>query len=561
MINIDKKIQELLKENADLKNQIKSLKRNKKYWIVRETWKDNIEKQEKVVLQCQNELPILENIEKNKVTTKWVFTNNILIEWDNYHSLSILSYTHKWIIDMIYIDPPYNTWSKDFFYNDSYVDKEDEYKHSKWLNFMSVRLRLAKDLLSKNWVAFISIDDNEFAKLKMLCDEIFWEDKVDVMIWRKSWDSRDWKMKNTTTFRKDHEYIIICFKNIKKLNKLSEVPNFQNDYDNPDNDPRWPYKAGSISRTEVASNPKHKNYYTVISPAWKKFKRQFDIPYELFMELHKDNRIYWWKKWDAVPSLKIFIFEQRFITPYSILLNKGTTTDWTKELNDILKWDYSFMRPKPISLIKTLIQLWTKKNSIILDFFAWSWTTWHATMLLNSEDGWNRQYILCTNNEWNICSNVCYPRIKKIIEWYTDTGNKKVNWLKGNLKYYKTAFVENKSTDRARRELVKKSTDMLCLAEWTFDLIEKSDLERCIFENKEKIVAIIYDDTTINSCVSKLNKQEKPITIYQFSYNNEVDIEPYKKLTSTYQTKAIPDVLLKAYQNVFNKTFKILNNR
>jgi adenine-specific DNA-methyltransferase len=138
---------------------IKGLKRRKKFGLV---WE---EKPEKVVGLCDTELPVIEEVTKKAISKSKDKANNIIIEGDNYHSLSVLNYTHAGKIDVIYIDPPYNTGSNDFIYNDRYVDKEDGYRHSKWLSFMGNRLRLAKSLLSKQGVIFISIDDNEVAQL------------------------------------------------------------------------------------------------------------------------------------------------------------------------------------------------------------------------------------------------------------------------------------------------------------------------------------------------------------------------------------------------------------
>lgn len=397
--------EEMSKE--DLIVYIKSLNEDRtgKYGMI---W-DREKEPEKVVIDCNKKIPILKAKEKYDIISNIDNQTNLLIEGDNFHSLSVLNYTHNGKIDVIYIDPPYNTKGKDFIYNDKYVDPEDGYRHSKWLNFMDKRLKLAKELLSENGIMFISIDDNEFIQLKMLCSSIFGEANTDIMIWRKSGVGRDGKMKNTTTFRKDHEYIIVCYNGEKTLNKIYELPNFINTYPNPDNDPRGPYKAGSISRTSKASNVNHKNYYTVISPSGKKITRQFDISKEEFDRLNEDvlinedgkevSRIYWGAKGDSVPAIKTFINEYRSITPYSMLLNKGTTTDGTKELNRILGGDYTSMRPKPSSLIKTLIQLASNKDSIILDFFAGSGTTGQAVLELNKEDNGRRSFILCTNNE------------------------------------------------------------------------------------------------------------------------------------------------------------------
>jgi DNA modification methylase len=419
----------LQKEIDRLKKSIKKQRYGLVWMDVPEAFEDDVE----------NKLPILKEIPDLAIKTDDGKPQHILIEGDNYHALTCLNYTHKGKIDVIYIDPPYNTGSDGFRYKDkriiskfpdgTEVPKDHPFRHSYWLSFMRKRLELAKELLKDDGVMFISIDDNELGNLVLLCSEIFQKDDlIDVMVWKKSGFGRDGKMKNTTTFRKDHEYLISCFKKEKRLNKILELPEFQNVYSNSDDDPRGPYKAGSISRREDASNEKHKNYYTVISPSGKKFTRQFDIPQEEFEKLNTDilitnkekkvSRIYWGKNNDAVPSIKIFINEERAITPYSVLLTKGSTTEGTKEVSEILNRDCQDLRPKPTKLIETLIQLATPKNGIVLDFFAGTGTTGHATMKLNIKDGGNRQFIIATNNENKICSDVCYPRIKNCIKGY-----------------------------------------------------------------------------------------------------------------------------------------------
>ena len=247
-------LEEMTKEELVQYIEELSEEKNGKYGLV---W-DKEKEPEKIVEECDKYIPVLKEIRDKDINDGG--ESNIIIEGDNFHSLSVLNYTHKEAIDVIYIDPPYNTGNNDFVYNDKFIDLEDGYRHSKWLNFMDKRLKLAKNLMSENGVMFISIDDNEAIQLKMLCNKIFGENNTDIMIWRKSGVGRDGKMKNTTTFRKDHEYIVVCYKGEKVLNKIIETPNFVNTYPNPDKDPRGPYKAGSISRTEEASNPNHKNY-------------------------------------------------------------------------------------------------------------------------------------------------------------------------------------------------------------------------------------------------------------------------------------------------------------
>ena len=249
-------------------------------------------------------------------------------------------------------------------------------------------------------VIFISIDDNEQANLKLLCDEVFGGMNLDAFVWHKSGEGRYGKMKNTTTFRKDHEYILVAYKNINELNKLWDYPKFQNTYSNPDNDRRGIYKAGSISKREDASNPNHKNFYTVTSPSGKEYTRQFDVSKYKFEKLDSEKRIYWGKNLDSVPALKIFIHERRFVTPSS-LLKFGSTNEGTEELNNLFPENINAqnIRPKPSSLLFSLIQLATNKNDIILDFFAGSGTTGEAVMKLNAEDGGNRKYVLVQLDE------------------------------------------------------------------------------------------------------------------------------------------------------------------
>ncbi|MBL7131874.1 MAG: site-specific DNA-methyltransferase [Candidatus Omnitrophica bacterium] len=162
--------------------RIKTLEKRKKYGLV---WED---KKEDVVEQCKKQLPILKEVKSKEIITDKDKPTNLLIEGDNYHALSVLNYTHAKKVDVIYIDPPYNTGNKDFIFNDRYVDSEDGYRHSKWLSFMEKRLKLVKDLLKDTGVIFISIDDNEMAQLKLLMDspDLFGEKNfICDLLWKK----------------------------------------------------------------------------------------------------------------------------------------------------------------------------------------------------------------------------------------------------------------------------------------------------------------------------------------------------------------------------------------
>ena len=175
--------------NGEKSALIELLRKQKKYGLV---WED---KPEDVEERLREELPVLiEDTGKAIISEEADAPNHILIEGDNLEALTALAYTHEGQIDIIYIDPPYNTGNKDFVYNDQFVDKEDSYRHSKWLSFMAKRLRIAKQLLSDKGVIFISIDDNEQAQLKLLCDEIFGEKNfVSKFDWRKKTGANDAK--------------------------------------------------------------------------------------------------------------------------------------------------------------------------------------------------------------------------------------------------------------------------------------------------------------------------------------------------------------------------------
>lgn len=366
------------------------------------------------------------------------YPKNIIIRGDNLDVLKILKSAYSEKIKMIYIDPPYNTTNENFIYPDNFrqdykkileevglieidengeeVESEDlkffkniqgSRTHSGWLSFMLPRLKLARDLLKEDGVIFISIDDNEQANLKLLCDEIFGEDNfVACLIWRKIEEntSSGGTMKITKTFRKDHEYIFCYAKQNGEFltNKYLELPNFENEYKNLDNDPRGEFKAGSIS---MKGNKNSAKYYEIETPSGKKYSRVWRITKDEFIKLDKDKRIYYGKNGDAVPQIKIFINEERPVTPTTIFENLDSAFEASEYLKDLFNVSDSenpiFSNPKPVNLMKRILEVATSKNSndIILDFFAGSGTTAQAVMELNAEDKGNREFILVQIDE------------------------------------------------------------------------------------------------------------------------------------------------------------------
>lgn len=417
--------------------ELEKFKKQKKYGLA---WED---KPEQIALMCKEKLPVLMEDKSKEITTDLSQPTNILIEGDNYHALSVLNFTHKGKIDVIYIDPPYNTGNEEFIYNDKIVDKEDAYRHSKWLSFMEKRLKLAKNLLSSNGVIFISIDDNELYQLKLLMDEIFGEENfVCNFIWnKKTGRQNDAKFVSVNT-----EYILCYFKNKNygKINLLPRTEELNKTYSNPDNDPRGPWSSVTLQ----AKSGREKDVYTITFPngvTWKPPKGTYPkFSKEKLLELYYDNRIWFGKNGKNVPRLKKFLSEvKQGLVPNTLLLPNevGNTQRAKEEFKSILP-DVKFDNPKPKDLIKFFLSIGSNKNSIILDFFAGSGTTGHAVLELNKEDGGNRTFILVTNNENNICIEVCYPRLKKVIQGYNNNKGYWIEGLGGNLKYFKTDFVD-----------------------------------------------------------------------------------------------------------------------
>jgi len=504
-----------------------------------------------------NKFPVLKEVKVKEILTNKERTVNLLIEGDNYHSLAVLNFTHKNKIDVIYIDPPYNTGNKDFIFNDNYVDKEDPWRHSKYLTFMEKRLTLAKNLLKKDGVMFISIDDNEFAQLKLLTDEIFNEKNfiIDVI-----WNSRK-SVSSDAIVSLNHNHTLLYAKDIdvlreviKKSNKF-KLPAQEEKFSNPDDDlrGRWvadPFEAAGVRKnlSYAIKNPKTGNiYYPVKGRHWAVLEEEY-------IKLLKDNRIVFGKNGKGKPSRKRFLSDAmgKGLTPKSIWDDVGTTTNGTQELEDILG-EKKFNNPKPVSLMRRILELTTDKNSVVLDFMAGSGTTGHAVLEANKEDGGHRSFILCTNNENNICTKVCYPRISKVIKGYQNLKNEKIDGLGGNLKYLKTDFVGAQPTDKNKRDLVNNSAEMICMREDFFDLIEDKELSFRIYKKDNKYLGIVFDEDSIDDFKKAVNKLNGEFIIYCFSYNEAPPEKEFEDFKNKHKLEPIPEIILKVYREIFKK--------
>ena len=420
----------------------------KKYGLI---WEKH---EERVDRELETKIPTFEEVKDKEIISNKEDKFNFLLEGDNLHSLYLLEKTHKGLIDVIYIDPPYNTGKKnEWKYNDSWIDENDGYRHSKWISFMYRRLELASSLLSKNGVIFISIDEHEVSQLSLLCQEIFDETNLDYMIWQKT-DSkvdRNTNAKVIKRFKNIHETVLVCYKNKNntEFKKMMKLPEWKNKQTNPDNDPRGAWSSGIISYEEGHKNEDKASpyYYSIVTPSGKTYTRHWFVLKEEFEKLRADNRIFFPKNGDGVPRLKTFEKEEKEYYMESILRGVGTSSTAKDELIELFGNREIFDTPKPTKMIKELIRVASNKNSIILDFFAGSGTTAQAVLELNREDKGNRKFILCTNNENNICKDITYQRIKTVITGKRKDGSKYSEGIKANLKYYKCTYIPRINTE------------------------------------------------------------------------------------------------------------------
>ena len=528
------------------------LRTQKKYGLV---WED---KPEDVEERLCDELPVLAEVKERALVSDCKDApNHILIEGDNLEALTTLAYTHAGKIDVIYIDPPYNTGNKDFVYNDSFVDREDTYRHSKWLSFMSRRLRIAKQLLSDKGVIFISIDDNEQAQLKLLCDEVFQQNNY---IGEFAWQKRKGGGNDSAYIAIDHEYILVYANSTSSLDEKWRIPyeaEYLKRYNKEDAHGRFYYDT--LSRPGL-NNP---IIYDVVCPDGFVIKNgTWQISEETFKtELSNGNVDFIKNKQGGYTVVHKVRIPQKGRVIRSII-NDVSNKNAADEMFDILGNKKAFSNPKPQNLIYKFIQLCSKNKSTILDFFAGSGTTLHAVMQLNAEDGGHRQCILVTNNENNICEEVTYERNRRVIQGYTNAKGEQVAGLTGNsLRYYKTDFVSRSRSVQNMRRLVNLSTDMLCMKE---DLYAEQPAfcgERThkgifrYFSDGGRHMLVIYREEAISRLAELIGGTdvEGKIKIYVFSPSEDPWAGAFGEVEDKVELCALPAAIYNAYRRVLPK--------
>ena len=552
-------IEKLKKEVEKLKKENLDLKKKKKFglvWEEREKEKNIDDGEYYPYLVKKGNAFGFDNNETNK---------NILIEGDNYHALEILQYTHKEKIDVIYIDPPYNTGKKkEFKYGDSWIDKNSGYKHSYWLSFINKRLEIAKNLLSKDGLILISIDENEYARLKLLCDDIFTSSNfIGSFVKKISGGKNDSK-----TIKVNHEYLL-CYKRTEKatihLNieytKKDETRSLQKDGDNEERFNRenlWYPIYANIKTKEISLEFK-KDMIEIFPIKNDGLERYWRWEYDTAVKRINELRLTKTKFDDGKIKYDIGVFTPkgtRKELPWNSFISDFSAGGGT-QLKEVLGKKIAGMYPKNLDYIKWICNLSVKKNPIILDFFAGSGTTGQALEELKKDISShieNPKYILITNNENNICEEVCYQRIKK--------ANEKYNY-NSNLEYLKTELLKydsQKHSDLDIKEfMVDKLIEIIKVREACFKLdeINKFLLK---FAHINKSVYVLQDiykmkKNDYDEVVSILKDDEKDkINIYILSMSNhEHYINKISKAHKNITFEPLPESFLKILRKIERK--------
>src|SRR3990167_8506392 len=513
--------------------------------------------------------------------------HNVLIEGDNYHALSVLSYTHKGKINVIYIDPPYNTGSDGFRYHDKRIAKEfpngvevpadHPYRYTYWLSFMEKRLRLASELLKQGGVVFISIDDNEQANLKILSDKIFGERNFVACI---TVHSNPRGRQSSAHVAPTHEYLLVYLKG-EDAQIMGEKLTSERKKEYKYEDQLGHYREIGLrlrgGRATAAESPtlhfplyinpksrdilleKSKGLVEVIPKfengtlgtwRWSKKKILSDMGYLLARPVRTKTG----ERWDIFQ--KDYLTEDKTLKVKSVWLDKEINYDNAADEIKSIFGNKVFNYAKPIALIKKIVGIAGDSNSVILDFFAGSGTTGHKVLELNKEDGGNRRFILCTNNEGDICEKITYERLKRVMKGYTTPSKEKVAGLGGNLKYLKTAFVpkhvEYGLTDEARLDLTRRANLLLALKENTFTPVESADRYE-VFSSPNRITGIYFteDKVQLDEMLKSLKTKAKgkTVVVYIFSWEKgsyKAGFEDYPD----FHFEDIPEPILDVYRSI-----------
>jgi len=571
---------ELINHIHELEKQLK----DNKYGLY---WDKSIES-EHVIAKCKTNIPILIKEDNLCITTDTDADTHILIEGDNFHALTTLNMMcgNEGFVDVIYIDPPYNTGNDDFRYNDKYVNEDDGYRHSKWISFMHDRLQLARKLLKDTGLIFISINEHEFAQLKLLCDKVFGEKNFINCMPRRTKSSG----KTTKNISVNHDYLLV-YEKIKNNSVIVGLPHVDKGFKHKDEyvaergkyklnqtldydglsygksmdypielDGHTLYPGGSYEKYIERQNGNHEKKDWIWR--WSKDKYEFGLK-NGFIELKPGRerlRIYT-KTYlnaeiqkDGKNGYKIaFKDRTKPLSSIEFVESKYSNDNAKKDLKKIFE-NPNFNYPKPVELLKTIIRICGHKDAVIMDFFAGSGTTAQAVLEMNKEDNGHRKIILCTNNEDNICYDVTYPRIKTVITGYRQDGSEYSEGIPSNLIFYKTDFIMNsQDTDQAKYSLVEKVDELLCIKEETYVAKERTDQ----FSHYESfsggkhtfIYSDYYSAEPFSDFIKLIDSVDGEKVVYMFSTDNIIDEKLFENINNL-TVKPIPSKIYDIYKEI-----------
>ena len=529
--------------NEEKSQMLALLNENKIYGLV---WEKSTEDAWEMM---KDYVPVLKEDESKRIDHGSENPNHILIEGDNLNALTALSYTHEGKIDVIYIDPPYNTGNKDFIYNDIFIDRDDEFRHSQWISFIQRRLKIAKKLLKDDGTIWISIDENELFNLKMICDSIFSENNFRSLITViANPGGRDYG-----GIAKQTEYILVYGRS--ECSEIQKVPDASHVFDMKD---EWgPFELRELRNRNTKFNdgnrpnlcyPFYVNPNSIDEHGLYSIALEPDEHYSIKVMPLKSRGIQtvwrWGKEEKSRMNLNInikgklkndgtFMIVEKYRDESVMIKNvwldkKFRTEQGSLQIKAIIgegKFDY----PKPLEIPHLILNTSKNKETVVLDFFAGSGTTLHATMQLNAEDGGHRQCILVTNNENNICEEVTYERNKRVIEGYTTPKGELVEGLKdNNLRYFKVDFATREKTHQQNKELFRLLKDIICIKDDVYreqhqfgslSLAGKEKLLQFFAENGKQVL-MVYDARVIPYLVNEIEKMDitdSPIMIDVFA--------------------------------------------
>lgn len=572
---MSKKLEDYSKD--ELIEAVRHLQKRKKFGLV---WEH---KPEDVVDQCQKELPVLEQIHNKALDREPNAPTNLIIEGDNYHSLSVLNYTHKGRVDVIYADPPYNTGARDWKYNNKFVDANDTYRHSRWLSFMDKRLRLAKNLLKPTGVIVVTIDDYEIATLTLLMNEIFGSNNhLGTVVIKHNPSGRS----TVRGFSVNHEYALFYSKSDSaKIGRLSHSQEQIGRYKEQDDSGFFEWENFRKNGTDSNRADRPKQFYPLIINTkthkvrvpdikWNAEKKGYDVLETLsqdeieILPVKQGREKVWKYGLERTTSMIDEFLVKATVDGFELYRKKYLNevgslprTWWdkpeysardngTRTLADILGSLKAFDFPKAPKAVEDCIKVANApQDGIILDFFAGSGTTGQAVLNLNKQDGGNRQFILCTNNENKIAEEVTYPRVRSVIDGY-----KNVEGIPANLRYFKTSFVSKSSvSDDTRYELVNRSCEMICVREDTFCGVVNRPTYK-IFENNSKYTALLFNIDHADELKKHFSKLDhKQINLYVFSLTSDTYEDAFSDVNQPHKLCPIPESILEVYRRIFRE--------